>query len=188
MKVFLYGLLAILSAVNIVSAHAEEPLRFAAEVSDEALAEDAILLVHCLATRTSRGWELGGEAKGPYFLRVTEKDAKLTAVYRGGAEERSFTFAAGASDSACDKLEPTAGLLAASNPLAAEVSPLAALAPPSPLAAVPRGELLSAADDEPPAWNKTYLWVGAGIAAVVGGFLVLHAHSHRADFNSVQMN
>jgi hypothetical protein len=188
MKVFLYGLLAILALLNILSARADEPLRFVAEVSDEALAEDAILLAHCLATRTNRGWELGSEARGPYSLRVTEKDAKLIAVYHGGAEERSFTFAAGASDVACDKLEPAAGLLADAKPPAPEPRPLAALAPPSPLAAIPRGELLAAADEEPPAWNKTYLWVGAGIAAAVGGFLILHAHSHRPDFSSVQMN
>jgi uncharacterized membrane protein YhhN len=55
------------------------------------------------------------------------------------------------------------------------------------LAAVPPGELLAAAGEEPIRSNAL-LWVGAGIAAVAGGYLLLRAHSHRADFGAIQMN
>lgn len=165
-------------------AHAEEPIRFVAEVSDEALAEDAILLVHCLATRLQRGWELGGEARGPVWLKVMEKEHRLTAQFHQDPGEKTVSFRAGESDSACEALVPASAAPPSTTPAP---SPLAALAPLPALSTIPPGELVAAADGDAHQ-TKTWLWVGGGIAVLAGGFLLYRAHAHRPDYGALQMN
>jgi hypothetical protein len=148
-------------------AHAETPLRFAARVDDEALAEETILLVHCLAERTGRGWEFTGDASGPYWLSAREKDGKVEGTYHRDGKDTAFQLEPNGADAACDRLEPTAS----------------STAPAPRLAPVPRAALDVEAGEPAPS-RRTWLWV-AGAALVVGG--LVYWKSREPSYRSVEM-
>lgn len=145
---------------------AGEPIRFLAMVESEALAEEAILLLHCLAARADTSWEFSGEASGQHWLKVQEKNKILEGTYKRGASTTGFELRAGESDQACDKLEPTAS----------KPEPAHALSP-----------ALSTMQDEPEAGpTRTWLWVGLGAAAAVAGFFYWKSKQNPA-FDGVEM-
>ncbi|MGZ3651835.1 MAG: hypothetical protein ACXWP1_10345 [Bdellovibrionota bacterium] len=165
-------ILLILFLSPCARANAAGALSFAAQVNDEGLAEEAILLAHCLATRTGEGWEFDGEAHGTHWLKVKEADHQLKGSYGKDGKETAFSLAAGESESTCEKLEPALAAAAPENRLAPlaparTLDPLAETSEENPLEAGPR---------------KTWLWVGVGLAAVAGGVLLWRAHqpSYRA--------
>src|SRR5258708_1885589 len=86
--------------------HAEELLSFTAQVENEALAEEAILLVHCLAERTGHGWQFDPETHGKLWLNLREEAHRLKGIYHRGEAEKAVTLTSGGSDSVCDQLEP----------------------------------------------------------------------------------
>ena len=155
----------LLAAAN---AHAAAPLQFSAEVQDENLAEEAILLAHCLAERAGGSWEYSAEAGGQRWIKVREENRKLRGTYHKETSEQTFDLIAGGSDAACDRLEPAASSMhkASKDPA---LSPLLTQDLP--------------AEQEEPA-RKTWLWVGLGLAAV-GGFFFWRAR--QPQFNQVEM-
>lgn len=159
-------------------ARAENTLRFSAQVEDESLAEDSLLLVHCLAERANVPWEFTDDAHGPLWLRVSQDGKTLRAVYHKDNADHPVTVKPGESDTACDALEKSPGTPQA----------LTTLAPPAPAAQANPAGLGSLGTaplemDEPRS-GKTWIWVAAG-AAVVGGLLLWR--SHQPTYNSVEM-
>jgi hypothetical protein len=142
-----------------------ESLSFVAQVENENLAEDAILLAHCLADRTDRPWEFNGELRGTHWLKVEERNHVLSGIYRDGKQETAFELKPGESDAVCDKLAPGK---------TAEISSAQALRTEPSLPVV--------ASDPP---TKTWLWVGVGAAAVAG---FLFWKSRQPTYSSIQMN
>lgn len=145
-------------------ARAAEPIRFLAQVESEALAEEAILLLHCLAARAGTSWEFSGEASGRHWMSVEEKKGLLEGVYQREAAHKKFLLRAGQSDDVCDQLEP-----AAAPALPAEPK----LAP-----------ALVTVEEDSGGKGRAWLWVGIG-AALVGGFLVWR--SRQPDHRGVEM-
>jgi len=138
-----------------LKARAAESIGFVAEVQREGLAEEAILLLHCLAARSNTSWEFSGETRGSHWLKVTEKGGQLEGSYQREASRKSFTLIEGESDRACDELEPQP-----SGMRALEAGPSL-----SPALSSMEEELDSASSS-----NRTWLWVGIGAAAVASFF------------------
>lgn len=152
-------------------ARAEVTLSFAAQVEDEALAEDAILLVHCLSDRSGRPWEFTGEARGPLWLEVHEESRQLKGTYHKDGKDLPFAFRAGGADETCDRLEP-----AAAKPVAAS------LAPPAP-ALGSLAEPLAEESEAPP--RHAWIWAAVGAAAVGG---LLYWRARQPSFRTVEMH
>lgn len=142
-------LLSLLLSLSSQPSNAQQPLSFAAQIEDEQLAEEAILLLHCLSHRSGRPWEFTGDARGEAWLKVQERNRKLEGVYRSNGKEQGFELAAGESDAVCDKLEQST--------MKPEILPADPVLPREPIA-------LSSGI------SGTWLWAGAGLA-VAAGFL-----------------
>ncbi|MFX5494262.1 hypothetical protein ABTD62_21205, partial [Acinetobacter baumannii] len=63
-------------------------------------------------------------------------------------------------------------------------TPLAAV--PAPLAALPPEEVVAAAEEG--SHSKAWLWIAGGAAVLGAGYLILHSHSKKPSFNSIEMN
>lgn len=138
---------------------ATEAISFVADVQSEALAEEAILLVHCLSNRSGLSWEWSGEKKGRQWLELHEKEGVAVGSYHRDQSDKTVELKLNQADAVCAALEP-----------AAKESGLASLAPlekdPAPLALV-------SDDGQDSGHSKTWLWVGLGAAAIAGGFFLL---------------
>ncbi len=142
-------LLCLLQLVPAYAAASAPPIQFFALAESDALAEEAILLLHCLSARANTSWEFSGEASGRHWLKVTEKAGLLHGTYRREESVKPFTLKTGGSEEACDALEPP--------------SPGLALQPPEALSPALEGDLPA---ESPP--SRAWLWAGLGAAAVVG--------------------
>jgi hypothetical protein len=158
----------LLLLLQIFPHHAQgaAPISFVAQVESDALAEEAILLLHCLANRTDTSWEFSGEIQGSHWLRVLEKKGALEGTYRRGETTKSFALKQGEADQACERLEPGSPLI----PARAENSFPSSLR-------VTEGE-------EPRIAPKTWIWVGIASAAL-GGFFFWR--SRQPDHRGVEM-
>ncbi len=156
------------------NAYAEEAMSFVAQVEDEALAEEAILLAHCVATRSGRGWEFNGEIRGTHWLQVREKNHLLKGSYQNGNEEIAFELHAGGSDKTCETLEP--GKAERKNGIVPET-----LTPP----ALATNESNSGIFENPNTGHKTWIWAGLGVTAIAG---FLFYKSRQPDHTAIQMN
>lgn len=166
-------LLALLQLLP-VEAEAKEAIAFVAQVDSEALAEEAILLLHCLATRSDTSWEFSGEARGNHWLKVVEKSGRLNGTYHRASTAKEFTLQPGGSDQACDTLEP--GSPATSGSLAEKaIEPAPSFAP---ALDTPEMESRSSAGTSP------WLWVGIASVAVAG---FLYWKSRQPDHRGIEM-
>lgn len=159
--------LALLLALTLARPAAAAPvIRFAAHVESEALAEEAILALHCVSSRAGLPWEFSGEASGSHWLRASEEKGKVRLTWHRPEGEREALLGVGGAEEACGKLEPALAL-----------APAAAAEP-----ALER--LGSAAGEEEEAPSRAWLWVGLG-AAVAAGFLLWK--SRQPDHRGVEM-
>ena len=83
-------------------------LQFSAQVQDEALAEESVHLLHCLAERSGDHWEFSGNAAGDHWLKVTETGRRLQVRYLRSGAETQLELVPGEADNACDRLAPAA--------------------------------------------------------------------------------
>jgi|GEM_PF-7071968 len=155
MKQKICCLLLILLHLLPTNADGKEPIAFVARVESDALAEEAILLLHCLAARSDTTWEFSGEVRGNHWLQVSEKSGALLGNYHRGKSSKAFPLRAGGSDEACDLLEPAA------NPGEKTFE-----TEPQPSPALNKPELEVQAQPASHAW----LWLGAAAVAVAGFF------------------
>lgn len=167
-------------------AQGEEPLlRFSAEVRDEMLAEETILLVHCLADRDHVAWEYTPDPSGALWLRAREESGEVRGTFHRNGSDLPFRFASGDSDSACEKLAANGKKAAAPEaplsltPQSREPSLVKANGDPT-LGALATADV-SESESKP---ARTWLWV-AGVAAVVGGVLIWRAR--QPSYGSVEM-
>lgn len=166
MKKSLCRLLALLTFLP-TPASAAERLRFAPVIQDEALAETAIDLLRCLATRAGVEWEYSGVASGQHWLRVEERSGRLGGVYHNGAKETPFSLGRHEAEGTCETL--------------ADAGPVSlAPAPAEPVADLP---------DLPQATRPRSYWAwGAATAgvALVAGFLIWRGK--QPDHRTVRMD
>ena len=164
------AILALLCLSLPLEAAASPVIRFSAQVESEALAEEVILLLHCVSTRAGLSWEFSGEASGSHWLAAREAKGKAQLTWHKPEGEKTAELAAGGSENACDQLEPalkTTGELA--GPAAARsLEPMSA-------------SLLDTEDQAP---SRAWLWAGLG-AGVVAGFLFWK--SRQPDHRGVEM-
>ena len=145
---------------------ATPPLSFSARIQDEALAEEAIDLLHCLAERKGISWELGLEDAPAPSVRVVEQGGKLVGFYRGEAKV-DFTLEKNGWRRTCELLEPRA-----------ETASPGVFSPAPALPDFPQ---------EPKARSgqKTWLWIAAGAAVLAGGFILWQGR--QPDHRSLRM-
>lgn len=141
------------------------PLSFSARIQNEALAEEAIDLLHCLSERKGIPWELGTENSPAPSVRLVEKNGALEGEYRG-EEKKEFRLERNGWRAACDQLAPGA-------------------APSAPVAS--SGPFLPTEEPAPAPGhaNKTWLVAGAAVAVLAGGFILWRAN--RPDHRSLRM-
>ncbi len=159
MKAVVIGLM-IISQALFSNAKAAEIMRFFAQVESDALAEESILLVHCLSARSGSPWEFSGQADGRHWVKVEERKGTLEGIYQRDAIQKTFRLSTGETEKVCDQLEPAA------------TPPISESLPPN--------ISLDFREEENPGKKATWLWVGLG-AALVGGFILWKSKqpSHR---------
>jgi hypothetical protein len=160
----LFSILISLALVLTTPARAET-LQFAASVQNEDLAEESILLLHCLAERSGSPWEFTGETAGNHWLELKEKGKIAEGKYRHGSEETPIQLAVGAAEAVCGKIYPELEKKTALAP--AEALPdLSTIAPPRP--------------------RSYWPWALGAAAALAVGYALLH--SGGASHSSFTMN
>jgi hypothetical protein len=164
---------ALCLALCTTTARAETLLSFTAEITDEALAEDAILLVHCLSDRTAHSWELNSETRGPLWLKMKEVGPAVEGIYHKEGKDLPFTLKPSNSDEICNQLEP------ASNP-----TPTLGLLKPDIKDPGPRG--VTEIDPPSNSTGKPWLWAAAAGAAILAGAFFWRAH--QPSFSKINMN
>lgn len=138
-------------------AHAES-LRFVPNVQNDALAEEAIALLHCLSENSGASWEIS-DSLGAHYLQLKEEGGALVGEYRNGERRHPLSFRPGEADEACRSVFPESE--------SAESEPEPEL---------PR---------EAPPEKRITPWVWAGLgAALVGGFLLWKS---KPDYRSLRM-
>lgn len=128
-------------------AHAADPLAFSGRIQNEALAEEAIDLLHCLADELELPWELSEETKAEYALRLEEKGARLEGFFQSPAGKKEIRLGKGEAEKTCAALGGK--------------EEKSALAPELP-----------AESWEPAESKPKWLWIAAGAALLAGGFLL----------------
>lgn len=176
-------ILSYLLCLNFLSptARAGETIGFVAQVENESLAEESILLVHCLSTRLNLNWEFNSQVQGNIWLRLQERkqEKNLAGTFKNGKKEIPFTLKEGEANSACEALSPA---LDTSKANSSQLK----------LAPTPIGQQNSALENRDPELmgepsNKTMLWVGLGVLAAVGGYFLI-SHSKQPDHSAIQMH
>lgn len=166
-------LLGVLSLfLTVPNVYASDTIRFSAQMEDEALAEEAILLVHCLANRSGLPWEFTGETRGNHWLRLQEKNQVAHGTYKNAEKEEAFVLRSGEADTTCEQLEPS--------------SPSPKLGSAEEVAPLPRLGGTESAESTMSAPNKkVWLWLGLGAAAITG-FLIYKAR--QPQHRTIEMN
>lgn len=143
----------------------EAPLSFSARIQDEALAEEAIDLLHCVAERKGISWELGSDNAPAPSVRLVEKGGRLEGIFRDEAT-REFTLSKNGWRAACDELVPEAARASAASPYLPTEAP----------------ETEKSGTGES---KGKWLVAGAVVAALAGGFILWRAG--RPDHRSLRM-
>ena len=149
------------------SATASETLSFSAQIEDESLAEEAIMLTHCLSEQSGHPWEYTADSSGPRWLKLHEEGRKIRGIYHHDGRDNTLELSPGESDEVCAKLEPNSKH--------------------KNFSVIPPNEHLSpetTAISQPEEIKKNLLWLGLGLASI-GGFLLWK--SHQARFRSIEM-
>ncbi len=136
-------------------AYANPTLEFQAKIQNEALAEEAVTLLRCLAQRGEFTWEFVDEIKGTHWLKVQEESKIAHGLYTKNGETRSFRLEKG--QAACDLLQPQ-------------------------ISAQAETVLLPLEAPEATTSYRPWIWAGLG-AAVLGGtiyFLTQKKSTHEA--------
>ena len=147
-------------------AEAAPVIRFAAQVDSEMLAEEAILVLHCVSSRAGLPWEFSGETTGSHWLRAQEEKGKARLTWHKPEGEKEAMLAPGGAEEACSRLEP------------------ALVAEPAVASQPSLAQLSSADGGEEEAPSRTWVWVGLGTAAVAG-FLLWK--SRQPDHRGIEM-
>jgi hypothetical protein len=168
------ALAAFIAASLSPSAQGADNLNFTARIEDDALAEESILLLHCLSDRSGRSWELSTQPTGSFWLSLRQEGKVAKGNYHKPEREQQFVLEQGSAQAACDRLEP--------------LSAFDAVKPAAPL---PRDQALveqSATANEAtftPVRNK-WLWAAGTAGLLLGGFFLWK--SRQADYHRIQMN
>lgn len=148
--------IAALLLLIALPARAADPLAFSGRIQNEALAEEAIDLLHCLADGLELPWELSEDTKAVYALRLEEKGAQLEGFFQSPAGKKEIRLGKGEANKICAGLTET------------EEQPVA-------LPGLP------AENWEPEKPKPKWLWIAAGAALLAGGFLWWNSRpDHRA--------
>lgn len=159
MKIVSLIMLVILTSNSALA----ETLQFAASIQNEDLAEESILLLHCLAERSGSAWEFSGEASGSHWLELKEKGSAAEGKYHHGKDEAPVRLRVGQAENLCGEIFPD--------------TPPESLAPVTPSPALPNFGAISASP-------KASYWPWAlGAAAVVTvGYALLHSRDRHQGF------
>ncbi|RZA06796.1 MAG: hypothetical protein EOP11_09425 [Proteobacteria bacterium] len=145
---------------------APAPLSFSARIQDEALAEEAIDLLHCLSERKGIAWELGPDNAPAPSVRLVEKNGLLEGIYEG-ERRQAFSLKKNGWRMACNELSPVAD------------AEIASASPASFLTEAPA----TLPQEKSPA--KKWLIAGAAVLVMAGGFMAWR--SGRPDHRSLRM-
>jgi hypothetical protein len=140
-------------------AHGADPLAFSGRIQNEALAEEAIDLLHCLADSLGLPWELNEEGKAAYSLRLEEKNGRLEGNFGSPAGKKEVRLSKGEANKVCSTLT--------------EAEEKTADAPSLP-----------EENWEPEKSKPRWLWVAGATALLLGGFLFWKS---RPDHRSLKM-
>jgi hypothetical protein len=151
--------IATLLLLITLPAQAADPLAFSGRIQNEALAEEAIDLLHCLADGLELPWELNEDTKAAYALRLEEKGAQLEGFFQSPDGKKEIRLGKGEAHKIC------AGLTGAKEESAAMPG-------------------LPAENWEPEKSKPKWLWIAAGAALLAGGFLWWNS---RPDHRSMKM-
>lgn len=141
-------------------AHGADPLAFSGRIQNEALAEEAIDLLHCLADSLGLPWELNEEGKAAYSLRLEEKNGRLEGAFGSPAGKREIRLGKGEANKICSEITGAEEKIAGDTPA------------------------LPAEGWEPEESKPRWLWIGAAAALLAGGFFLWKS---RPDHRSFKM-
>jgi hypothetical protein len=142
-------------------AHTAEILRFHPNIQNEALAEEAIELLHCLSEKSGSSWEFNGNAGGTHRLELREESHQLRGKYHKEGESHSVELLQGSASSVCAKIYP---------------------------ALVPSADLEEPLlPDHEPETRAKFPWKFAGAAAAVLGAFLLWKASRGPEHRSFRM-
>lgn len=139
-----------------------EILRFHPNIQNEALAEEAIELLHCLSEKSGSSWEFNGNAGGTHRLELREESNELRGKYHKEKESYPIALTQGSASDVCAKIYPIS-------------------APESPLS-----EEAMLPDHEPETPAK-FPWKLAGAASAVLGAFLLWKLSRGPEHRSFRM-
>jgi len=148
--------------LSFQAAFAQDPLQFSARIQSEALAEEAIDLLHCLSEELEMPWELGEGNRASHRLHLKEKNGALEGEFVTPAGKTALHFSRGEAHATCAKLNPKPGI--------------------APEPAIPETNLEALGSQSPKRWP----WILAAAAAVAGGFLLWK--SRQPDHRGFRMN
>lgn len=140
-------------------ARAAGPLAFSGRIQNEALAEEAIDLLHCLADELEISWELSEESKAAFSLRLEEKGNNLEGFFQTPEGRKTIRMGRGEANKIC------AELTSAEEKTASPVE-------------------LPAESWEPEKSKPRWLWIAGAAALVAGGFFLWKS---RPDHRSLRM-
>lgn len=149
--------LILIALTSSPSARAEEILEFNARIQSEALAEEAIDLLHCVAGRLGLSWQLSESRRAAYWLELKEQGGGLEGQFKSPSGEKPVRLGLGESGAACSELAP-------------------------PESAAPE-IAWPASSPEPETKTRTWLLVGAAVAVAAGGYLLWKS---RPDHRSIR--
>ncbi len=162
----------LLSLILSSNAQAAPVIHFSAQIDDESLAEDVILLLHCVSTRSGLTWEFSGETKASHTLLAREEGRKARLAWKQPGTEKQTVMSKGGSEEACNALAP------------ALAEPETGAPGPNTLPALSSLGSLEEDTEETPA-SKAWIWAGLG-AAAVAGFLIWR--SRQPDHHGVELH
>lgn len=136
----------LLSSLTSFSA---EKISFSAQIKNETLSEEAILLLQCLADESGTEWELS-PSQGNHWLQLKEVDQNLASgTYKNEINETKISLQSGSAEKICKEIYPKKAT-EFFEPKNINESDF------------PKQEIKE---------SKTWVWASLGLAAVTGFFL-----------------
>ncbi|MCO5141506.1 MAG: hypothetical protein M9962_00280 [Oligoflexia bacterium] len=165
MKSTLIKKLIILLLIN-KTAYGADAIYVHIHASDINLAESAIHLLNCIEDSKHKNWILTENVETLPFLKITEKDEKLSVVYQSESEKIEKHMQIGQETKICDEL-------------------FVSNAPKQP-PTFKEASLNLTSVDEPKSTQKTVIYAALGAALLLGGFF--YWKSKQPKYNTIFLN